>query len=103
LAASRLTEDVMPPDILKRSKPEYVVPMVLYLVSDDCEATGQIFNAGMGYYNRAAVVTGKGFHLSPDGEAPGPEQILENWDAIDTLDPGKEASSLTEALMEMMR
>jgi len=102
LAASRLTEDVMPPDILKRSKPEYVVPLVLYLVSDDAEATGQIFNAGMGYYNRAAVLTGKGIHLSPDGQPPTPEQILENWEAIERLEGGKEASSLTDALMEMM-
>ena len=39
IAASRLTKDVMPPDLFKQSKPEFVSPMVLYLCSDDCKQT----------------------------------------------------------------
>merc|ERR1711892_786770 len=31
IAASRLTEDILPPDILAMLKPEYVAPLVLYL------------------------------------------------------------------------
>jgi NAD(P)-dependent dehydrogenase (short-subunit alcohol dehydrogenase family) len=60
LAASRLTEDIMPPDMFARMKPELVSPLVLYLCSDRCTETGSIFNTGMGYVNRAAIMTGPG-------------------------------------------
>lgn len=103
IAASRLTEDVMPPDILERSKPEYVATLVTYLVSDGCTENGRIFTAGMGHYSRATVVTGKGIALTRDGEPVEPEMILEHWDQIDSLDGAKEAGSLTEALMAMMQ
>jgi NAD(P)-dependent dehydrogenase (short-subunit alcohol dehydrogenase family) len=61
LAASRLTEDIMPPELFEKSKPEYVSPLVLFLCSDRCEASGNIYNAGLGVYNRAAVITGPGY------------------------------------------
>ncbi|MGD9238284.1 MAG: SDR family NAD(P)-dependent oxidoreductase, partial [Desulfobacterales bacterium] len=59
LAASRLTEDVLPPDLLERSKPEHVVPLVVALCSEACKDSGRIFNCGMGYVNRASVLTGR--------------------------------------------
>ena len=55
LAASRLTQGVMPDEIFKKSKPEYVMPMTLYLCSDRCPVTGNIYNAGMGFFNRVAI------------------------------------------------
>jgi len=60
VAASRLTEDVMPPPVLEKLKPEYVSPMVAYLCSEECQVSGQIFTAGGGYFGRAAIVEGKG-------------------------------------------
>jgi NAD(P)-dependent dehydrogenase (short-subunit alcohol dehydrogenase family) len=60
VAASRLTEDVMPPQVLEKLKPEYVSPMVAYLCSEECDVSGNIFTAGGGYYGRAAIVEGKG-------------------------------------------
>ncbi len=43
IAASRLTATVMPDDILKRLKPEFVAPLVAYLVHDSCTETGGLF------------------------------------------------------------
>lgn len=60
VAASRLTEDVMPPQVLEKLKPEYVSPMVAYLCSEECQVSGNIFTAGGGYFGRAAIVEGKG-------------------------------------------
>jgi hypothetical protein len=34
LAASRLTEDVFPPDFYEKTKPEFVAPIVMYLCSE---------------------------------------------------------------------
>ena len=60
VAASRLTEDVMPPQVLERLKPELVSPVVAYLVSEECNVSGNIFTAGGGYVGRAAIVESKG-------------------------------------------
>jgi NAD(P)-dependent dehydrogenase (short-subunit alcohol dehydrogenase family) len=60
VAASRLTEDVMPPQVLDKLKPELVSPVVAYLCSEECQVSGNIFTAGGGYVGRAAIVESKG-------------------------------------------
>ena len=85
LAGSRLTEDIMPPDIFKKMKPEFVSPLVLYLCSEACNQSGKIFNAGMGYYNRAAILTSPGVQLGDAENPPTPEQVSENIDKINDM------------------
>ncbi len=89
IAASRLTEDVMPPELVARSKPEFVSPLVLYLCADRCPVSGNIYNAGMGFFNRAAVVTGPGKVLAKDDQIPTPESVMANLKAISDLAGGK--------------
>jgi len=102
LAASRLTEDIMPPDMFEKMKPELVAPLVVYLCSGRCQETGAIFNTGMGYANRAAVVTGPGAIVGDAEQPPTPEQIHRHWDVINATEGGKELSDLTTALMDLM-
>ncbi len=90
IAASRLTEDVLPPDIFDKMEPEFVVPMALYLCSNVCSVTGNIYNAGMGFYNRATVVTGPGVVLTKDGATPTVEDIKNSFGNISSLKNGKE-------------
>ena len=86
LAGSRLTEDIMPPDIFEKMKPEFVSPLVLYLASEACNQSGKIFNAGMGYYNRAAILTSPGIQIGDAQNPPTPEQVSENIDKINDMD-----------------
>jgi len=102
LAASRLTEDVMPPEIFEKMKPEFVVPMVVYLCSEECAGTGRIFNAGMGYFNRAAVATGAGAQLGTPEKPPTLEDIEAHWTAINDLEGGTEINDATAALMDLL-
>ncbi len=102
LAGSRLTEDVMPPDLFEKMKPEFVSPLVLYLASEDCKETGAVFNAGMGYYNRAAVLTGPNVNLGNAENPPAPEDILENWDKINSMDNALELDDVNAALAAFM-
>jgi NAD(P)-dependent dehydrogenase (short-subunit alcohol dehydrogenase family) len=60
VAASRLTEDVMPAPVLEKLRPEFVSPMVAYLCSEECQESGSIFTAGGGYFGRAAIIESKG-------------------------------------------
>jgi 3-hydroxy-3-methylglutaryl CoA synthase/NAD(P)-dependent dehydrogenase (short-subunit alcohol dehydrogenase family)/putative sterol carrier protein len=102
LAASRLTEDVMPPELFEKAKPEYVVPMVLYLCSEGCERTGEIFNAGMGYFSRAAILTGPSVQLGKEGEPPTVEDIAANWERINEMGGAAELFDLNAATVDLM-
>ncbi|KPA13756.1 Short-chain dehydrogenase/reductase SDR [Candidatus Magnetomorum sp. HK-1] len=102
LAASRLTEDIMPPDLFAKMKPEFVSPMVLYLASDKCDESGAIFNAGMGYFNRAEFLTGPGTAVGEGKEPPTPEDIKANWDAINSMDGAKPIAGVNEAIMALI-
>lgn len=101
LAATRLTEDILPPDMFARLKPEYAVPMALFLCSEECPVSGNIYNAGMGFYNRAAVVTGPGAQKDGGGISA-LEEIRDHLDKIASLKAGREYGQLNDLLMEMM-
>ncbi len=96
LAASRLTEDVTPPELFQKMKPEFVAPLALYLCSEQCPVSGSIYNAGMGFFNRAAVVTGPGMTFGNVKTFPTLEDIISNLDAISTLEGGKEYRQLND-------
>jgi len=81
LAASRLTEDVLPPPALQKLIPELVSPIVAYLCSEECTETGSVWSAGGGYYGRVAMVEGKGVFLDPSGGVS-IEQVRDNWGKI---------------------
>ena len=89
IAATRMTEDILPPELLKKMTVEYVTPVVLYMCSEQCKDSGTIINAGAGYYSRSSVVTGPGAIIT-DGDKPAsPEAIMENWDKITSLENPK--------------
>ena len=81
-AASRMTEDIMPDELLERLEPEYVSPLVAYLVSEQCEETGSVFSVGGGYYARVAIVEGEGATFD---DLPSPDEIADRFDDIREL------------------
>ena len=102
IAASRLTEDVMPPELFEKSKPEFVVPMVMVLCAENCDASGAIFNSGMGYFNRAAIHTGPTVQFGDPDHPSTPEQIHENWDKINSMDGAKEMDDANTAIFALI-
>lgn len=64
VAGTRMTEDLMPPEVVAKLKPELVSPMVAYLCSEQCQHTGEIFAAGAGYYSIIEFREGAGVRLS---------------------------------------
>ena len=97
IAASRLTEDVMPPEMFAKLKPEFVMPLVLYLVSEDNQDTSMIFNCGGGWYSRSAIVCAPGVIIGDGKRAITPEEIKDNWKKITSLEGAKYLSTLMES------
>ncbi len=65
LAATRMTEDLMPPALLEKMGPETVVPAAVYLVSEDAPSNA-IINAGGGGFERAYVTLTRGIHVAAE-------------------------------------
>jgi len=103
IAATRLTEDILPPDVAEKLKPEQIAPLVLYLCARECAHSGMIFNAGAGCFNRAGIVTGRGIAYEAGDEPPTPEELLKNWKAMGDLTDAREFANTTVALVDMVQ
>ncbi|KAL8904339.1 MAG: hypothetical protein Q9171_007079 [Xanthocarpia ochracea] len=88
IAASRMTQTVMPPDILDNLKPDWVVPLVAVLVhSSNTSETGSIFEVGGGHIAKLRWERAKGALLKT-GPTLTPGAILKKWkDVNDFSEP----------------
>ncbi|MGD8882053.1 MAG: SDR family NAD(P)-dependent oxidoreductase, partial [Desulfobacterales bacterium] len=103
MAASRLTQDILPPDLIDKLKPELVAPMALYLVSEQCPVSGHIYNVGMGCFSRAAIVTGPGAVVGDGREIPTPEQLRGQWEKVTHLNGVKEYGNAAEQVGDILK
>jgi len=78
VAGTRMTENLMPPNILAMLKPEYVTPAVVYLVSEEAP-TGVIMTAAAGVFAAAQLVETDGVNL---GHAATADDVAANWAKI---------------------
>ncbi len=102
IATTRLTEDLLPPDLKDKLQPEFVVPLTLYLASEQCPESGGIYNAGMGFFSRAAIVTGPGTTVGDGVTPPTAEQVAAKLSAIRSLKGAEEFSDAMAALTPIM-
>jgi NAD(P)-dependent dehydrogenase (short-subunit alcohol dehydrogenase family) len=82
-AATRMTQDIFPPDLLALFNPDNVVPAALYLVSQDAPSN-MIVGAGAGVVQAAYVTLTPGYAL-PEGRRT-VEEVAANWDRIASRD-----------------
>ncbi len=85
VAGTRLTQTVMPQEMVDKLKPELVVPAVVYLVSKENTESGLIIEAGAGSFSRAVLVKGPGLRPGMD-EIKTAEWVQENFKAITSLE-----------------
>ena len=83
VAATRMTENLMPAEVLEKLKPEYVTPAVVYLVSEEAP-TGVILTAGAGAFAQARIYETEGVYLGEGGLSV--EEVRDNFARI--TDPG---------------
>ena len=68
VAATRMTESLMPPPMLEKLKPEYVTPAMVFLASEEAP-TGVILTAGAGVFSAAQMVETDGINLGHEATA----------------------------------
>jgi NAD(P)-dependent dehydrogenase (short-subunit alcohol dehydrogenase family) len=87
IAATRMTANIMPPQIAERLKPDYVTPGVIYLCSEDAP-TGAVLTAGAGVFALARIYETEGAYLGEGGLSA--EEVRDNWAQI-TAEAGQQA------------
>ncbi|AAK24064.1 SDR family NAD(P)-dependent oxidoreductase [Caulobacter vibrioides] len=87
VAATRMTEGLMPPEVLAKLAPEYVTPGVVYLCSDEAP-TGAILTAGAGAFALSRIYETEGVYLGEGGLSA--EEVRDSWGQI-TAEDGQKA------------
>lgn len=85
IAASRLTADILPEQLLSRLSPAYVAPVVAYLCHENCPETGGIFEAAGGWVSRYKLHRSKGKVFRDDMSL---EAVEKNWAELSSMAGG---------------
>jgi multifunctional beta-oxidation protein len=87
IAASRMTETVMPPEVLEKMKPEWIVPLVAVLTHKSSTETGAIYEAGGGHIAKLRWERARGALLKTDDSLT-PGAVAAKWkDVVDFSNP----------------
>jgi NAD(P)-dependent dehydrogenase (short-subunit alcohol dehydrogenase family) len=82
-------------------RPELVVPMVVYLASQACTGTHQVFSAGAGRFARVFVGLAEGWAAEP-GASPTAEDIADHLDKIAAPDPYTIPTSIYDEVAQLI-
>lgn len=93
IAASRLTADIIPEQLLKRLLPSYVAPVVAYLCHENCRETGGIFEASGGWVARYKLHRSVGKVYNEDLSL---ETLDRDWSQLTSMQGGAYFSSVAE-------
>lgn len=97
IAASRLTEDIMPPEVFSKLDPRFVTPLVMYLVSEEVQDANMIFNCAAGWFSRTAIVCGTGTFIGDGKRDIAVEEIKEAWGDITGMEETKELNHVNDS------
>uniref|UniRef100_A0A8C5U590 Hydroxysteroid 17-beta dehydrogenase 4 n=1 Tax=Malurus cyaneus samueli TaxID=2593467 RepID=A0A8C5U590_9PASS len=87
-AGSRLTQTVMPQDLIDAFKPEYVAPLVVWLCHESCAENGSLFEV---IRSLGAIVRGKNQPMTP-------EAVRDKWEKVCDFDNASKPRSIQESI-----
>ena len=100
IAATRMTEDLMPPDVLKLLDPASVTPAVVFMASSDAP-TRSIIGAGAGVFARIVIQETPGVFLSEDERDA--EHVASAWEQIANTDGQVELAAGGEQTVKFLQ
>merc|ERR1712130_439528 len=66
LAASRLTETVMPKEMLSMLNPSFIVPLAVLMCHESSTMNGEVVEAGAGWFQKVRVQRAKGAFIGDE-------------------------------------
>ncbi|MBQ0720869.1 MAG: SDR family oxidoreductase [Gammaproteobacteria bacterium] len=102
MALTRMTEEIMSDKIKPLVKPEFVTPIVAWFCAEENTTSGDVVEAGAGYYAKVQIVEGAGVVLG-GGEIPTPEEIQANYDKITDMSQAAPFDSANDIMRHVFR
>uniref|UniRef100_A0AAR2JPY0 Peroxisomal multifunctional enzyme type 2 n=1 Tax=Pygocentrus nattereri TaxID=42514 RepID=A0AAR2JPY0_PYGNA len=101
-AGSRLTQTVMPPDLLDSLKAEYVAPLVLWLCHEECKENGSLFEVGAGWIGKLRWERTLGKIVRHKNQNMSPEDVRDKWDQICDFTDATKPANIQESLQSLV-
>ncbi|XP_072537991.1 peroxisomal multifunctional enzyme type 2 [Salminus brasiliensis] len=101
-AGSRLTQTVMPPDLLESLKAEYVAPLVLWLCHEECQENGGLFEVGAGWIGKLRWERTIGSIIRHKNQTMTPEEVRDKWDKICDFTNATKPATIQESLQTLV-
>uniref|UniRef100_A0A4W6CAT8 Hydroxysteroid (17-beta) dehydrogenase 4 n=1 Tax=Lates calcarifer TaxID=8187 RepID=A0A4W6CAT8_LATCA len=99
VAGSRLTETVMPPDLVASLKPEYVAPLVLWLCHDQCQENGGLFEVNR---KNTKKHRSQGDIVRQKNQPMNPEAVRDQWEKICDFTDATKPTNIQESLQSIV-
>ncbi|KYO20545.1 peroxisomal multifunctional enzyme type 2 [Alligator mississippiensis] len=97
-AGSRMTQTIMPPDMLDAFKPEYVSPLVLWLCHESCQENGSLFEVGAGWIGKLRWERAQGAIVREKTLPMTPEAVQDKWGKICDFDNASKPRTIQESV-----
>ncbi|XP_068943945.1 peroxisomal multifunctional enzyme type 2 [Petaurus breviceps papuanus] len=96
-AGSRMTQSIMPQDLVDALKPDYVAPLVLWLCHESCEENGGLFEVGAGWIGKLRWERTLGAIVRQKNQPMTPEAVKANWKKICDFDNATKPQTIQES------
>ncbi|XP_074056989.1 peroxisomal multifunctional enzyme type 2 isoform X1 [Macrotis lagotis] len=101
-AGSRMTQSILPQDLLDALKPDYVAPLVLWLCHESCEENGSIFEVGAGWIGKLRWERTLGAIVRQKNQPMTPESVKANWRKICDFDNANKPQTVQESTVNVI-
>ena len=93
-AGSRLTETVLPKDVVDALSPDYVTPSVVLLSHESAPTTGKLFEVGGGWVSQTRWEQTQGVFFRDTFSA---EELASRWDEVTSFDNSRHAETIGDS------
>ncbi|XP_043567448.1 peroxisomal multifunctional enzyme type 2 [Chiloscyllium plagiosum] len=97
-AGSRLTQTVLPQELVDALKPEFVAPLVIWLCHEKCEENGSLFEVGAGWIGKLRWERTLGATVRQKDQQMTPEAVRDSWDQICDFENATKPKSNKESI-----
>ncbi|XP_048476580.1 peroxisomal multifunctional enzyme type 2 isoform X2 [Rhincodon typus] len=100
-AGSRLTQTVLPQELVDALKPEFVAPLVIWLCHESCQESGSLFEVGAGWIGKLRWERTLGAIVRQEDQQMTPEAVRDSWDQICDFENATKPKSNKESISNL--